>query len=85
MYTKTTFKNNYYYNIMQNTNTNIEEMNLAPEVTASLKKYNSAIEWALAAAQKLESICVTAHLAELFWVDEEQTASTIKEDYLQAA
>lgn len=66
-------------------NTNTHDMNLAPEVNAALNKYNSAIEWALAAVQKLEAISVTAHLAELFWADETQTAQTIKEDYLVAA
>lgn len=70
---------------MKNTNTNIDTMNLNPEVTATLKKYNTAIDGALQAVQKLESICVTAHLAELFGVSEEKTAQTIKEDYLMAA
>ena len=82
MYTKTNFKiytNNY--TTMKDTNT----MNLAPEVTNALNKYNTAIEWALAAAQKLESISITSHLAELFWVDEKQTADAITQDYLQAA
>ena len=70
---------------MKNTNTTIDAMNLSPEVTASLKKYNSAIDGALAAAQKLEAICVTAHLAEMFWADEKQAATAIKQDYLQTA
>ena len=70
---------------MKNTNTTIDSMNLDPEVTASLKKYNSAIEWALAAAQKLEAICVTAHLADMFWANTQQTAETLKKDYLIAA
>jgi hypothetical protein len=51
---------------MKNTNTTLESMNLSPEVSASLKKYNTAIDGALEAVQKLESICVTAHLAEFF-------------------
>ncbi len=71
--------------VMQNTNTNIETMDLNPEVSATLKKYNSAIDGALAAAQKLESICVTAHLAEMFWVSESETAKTMQKDYLMAA
>jgi hypothetical protein len=70
---------------MKNTNTTFEVMDLNPEVTASLKKYNSAIDWALEAVQKLESICVTAHLAELFWVSEAETSKTLKQDYLVAA
>lgn len=78
-------KNITNYTPMKNTNTNIDNMNLNPEVTATLKKYNTAIDGALQAVQKLESICVTAHLAELFWVDEQDAAKTIKEDYLTAA
>jgi len=60
-------------------------MDLAPEITAALSKYNSAIDWALAAVQKLESICVTSHLAEMFGVSENDTAEIIKEDYLVSA
>jgi len=67
---------------MKNTNTNT--MNLAPEVNQALSKYNSAIDGALAAVQKLESICVSAHLAELFWVDETQASKVISKDYLAA-
>lgn len=66
-------------------NTNTENMSLAPEVTAALKKYNTAIDSAMQAVQKLEAISVTAHLAELFWVNESQTAQALKEDYLAAA
>lgn len=66
---------------MENTN----KMELAPEVSAALHKYNSAIDWALAAVQKLESICVTSHLAEMFWVNETQTAKVLREDYLTTA
>jgi len=72
---------------MKNTNTtiNIEDLGLSNEVTANLKKYNSAIDSAMNAVQKLESICITAKLADLFWADEQQTADTIKHDYLQTA
>ncbi len=66
---------------MKNTNT----MNLAPEVTAALNKYNSAIDGALAAVQKLESIAITAHLAELFWASQTQTAQALRQDYLTTA
>jgi hypothetical protein len=47
---------------MKNTNTT----SLAPEIVAALYKYNSAIDGALAAVQKLEYIAITAHLAEFF-------------------
>lgn len=47
---------------MKNNNT----MNLAPEVVNALKKYNSAIDGALEAVQKLEAISITKHLAEYF-------------------
>ncbi len=57
-------------------------MDLSPEVNASLKEYNNNISWALEAMQKLESIAITAHLAEMFWVKEEKTAQVIKQDYL---
>lgn len=70
---------------MKNTNTNFEEMNLSTEVTDVLKGYNSAINGALDAVQKLESICVTAHLAEMFGTSETKTAAIIQEDYLVAA
>jgi hypothetical protein len=70
---------------MENTNTTLESMNLNPEITATLKKYNSAIDGAMQAVQKLESICVTAHLAELFGAKQEQVAQTIQQDYLVAA
>lgn len=70
---------------MTNTNINIDAMNLNSEVSATLKKYNTAIDWALEAVQKLESISVTAHLAELFWVDELETAETLRKDYLVSA
>lgn len=62
-----------------------DTLNLAPEVQNALKKYNTAIDGALEAAQKLEAIAVTAHLAELFGANENQTAQAIKEDYLVAA
>lgn len=72
---------------MKNTNTtrNIDDLGLSSEVTANLKKYNSAIDTALDAVQKLESICITAKLAEMFWADTSQTAKAIKQDYLVAA
>lgn len=70
---------------MENTNTNFADMNLAPEITQALWEYNSTINSALDAMQKLESISITAHLAEMFWVKEESTAQVIKEDYLVAA
>jgi len=70
---------------MKNTNINIDDLGLSSEVTANLKKYNNAIDGALAAAQKLESICITAKLSEMFWVDDDKTAETIKQDYLMAA
>lgn len=66
---------------MKNTNT----ISLAPEVSQALRKYNSAVEWALDAVKKLEAITVTAHLAEYFWADEAQTARILKQDYLVAA
>ncbi|MCD5375205.1 hypothetical protein LR010_01995 [Candidatus Gracilibacteria bacterium] len=70
---------------MTNTNINIDAMNLNSEVSATLKKYNTAIDGALEAVQKLESISVTAHLAELFGVDELETAETLRKDYLVSA
>ena len=72
---------------MKNTNTtlSIEELGLSSEVTANLKKYNSAIDGALEAVQKLESISITARLAEMFGANEAQTADAIKQDYLVAA
>ncbi len=72
---------------MKNTNTtlNIDDLGLSSEVTANLKKYNSAIDGALEAVQKLEAISITARLAEMFAADEAQTAEAIKQDYLVAA
>ncbi len=72
---------------MKNTNTtlNIDDLGLSSEVTANLKKYNSAIDGALEAVQKLEAISITARLAEMFAADETQTAEAIKQDYLVAA
>lgn len=70
---------------MKNTNTTFETMNLSSEVTATLNKYNSAIDGALEAVQKLEAICVTAHLAEFFGTSQEKSASIISQDYLVAA
>ena len=66
-------------------NTRIEDMKLAPAVTQALWEYNATINRALEAMQKLESISVTAHLAEMFWKKDEQTAELIREDYLVAA
>jgi len=57
----------------------------ATAVNEALEHYNSVIDTALEAAQKLESICITEHLAEMFWVKETKTAELIQEDYLQAA
>ena len=66
---------------MKNTNT----MNLSSEVNAALKKYNTAVESALEAVQKLESIAITKRLSEMFAVKEEKAARLIQEDYLIAA
>lgn len=60
----------------------IYEMNLAPTVQAELKKYNKAIDSALDAVQKLEAICVTRKLSEMFWNNEKQTVELLQEDYL---
>jgi len=64
---------------------NTENTNYAPAVQDALSHYNSVIDSALAAAQKLESICITEHLAEMFWVQETKTAELIRDDYLQTA
>ena len=64
---------------------NTENTNYSPAIQETLQHYNSVIDWALAAAQKLESICITEHLAEMFWVTEDYTAEIIKDDYLQTA
>jgi hypothetical protein len=71
---------------MNNTNTTlgIDNLGLSSEVSANLKKYNSAIDGALDAVQKLESICITAKLAEMFGADNTQTADAMKQDYLVA-
>lgn len=75
-------KNTY----LTNKNTmNTQNTQYAPAVEEALNHYNSVIDGALAAAQKLESICITEHLAEMFWVAETDTAQIIKEDYLQVA
>ena len=72
---------------MKNTNTtlSIDDLGLSNEVTANLKKYNSAIDTALDAVQKLESIRVTTKLADMFWSNQTQTADALKQDYLVAA
>lgn len=72
---------------MKNTNTtlSIDDLGLSSEVTANLKKYNSAIDGALEAVQKLEAISITAKLAEMLGTDQAQTADVIKHDYLIAA
>lgn len=72
---------------MKNTNTtlSIDDLGLSSEVTANLKKYNSAIDGALQAVQKLESISVTAKLADMFGADANQTAQALKQDYLVSA
>lgn len=62
--------------------TEIQTLNLAPEVESSLIHYNGAIDNAMNAVQKLEAICITKRLAEMFWAEEGQTAEIIKEDYL---
>jgi len=88
MYTKNQIYKTYYKNtIMKNTNTmlSIDELGLSSEVTANLKKYNSAIDGALEAVQKLESISVTAKLADMFGSDAGQTAQALKQDYLVTA
>jgi len=46
--------------------TKIQDGELSVDVSNALKKYNTAIDGALAAVQKLESIAITAHLAEMF-------------------
>lgn len=65
--------------------TNIQMWWLSQEVTQALHKYNTAIDGALAAAQKLEAISITSHLAEMFWCNEQNTAKMIQEDYLTTA
>jgi len=67
-----------------NTTLSIDDLGLSTEVTANLKKYNSAIDSAMQAVQKLEAISITAKLAEMFEADETQTADTLKQDYLVA-
>jgi len=54
----------------------------APAVENALKEYNASINSALEAVQKLEAIAITAHLSKMFWVQEEQAARLIQEDYL---
>jgi hypothetical protein len=46
--------------------TQINNIEFSTEVHAALTKYNKAVDSALEAVQKLESISITAHLAELF-------------------
>jgi len=65
--------------------TQINNIEFSTEVHAALTKYNKAVDSALEAVQKLESISITAHLAELFWVKEQQTAKMIQQDYLIGA
>ena len=55
---------------------------LAPEVRESLQAYNTAIDNALGAVQKLEAICITKRLAEMFWTQDQQVAEMIREDYI---
>ncbi len=66
-------------------NTHIQDLKLNPAVSQALWEYNSSINRALDAMQKLESISITAHLADMFGVQEQQTAQIIKDDYLIAA
>ncbi|MDA9128895.1 hypothetical protein N9J72_00265 [Candidatus Gracilibacteria bacterium] len=63
-------------------NTNTQSMNLSNEVTEALSHYNSVIDSALDAVQKLESIYITKHLTQLFGVDETKVARTLEKDYL---
>ena len=56
-----------------------------PEVEQALKKYNCSINAALEAVQKLEAIAVTARLSKMFWVQEQEAAQMIQQDYLVAA
>ena len=63
-------------------NTNTHKMNLAPEVTEALCHYNSVIDGALEAVQKLESIYITEHLSKIFGANEEKVARTLEKDYL---
>ncbi|NDK09662.1 hypothetical protein GW846_02690 [Candidatus Gracilibacteria bacterium] len=66
-------------------NTQIQTMNLAPEVSEALGQYNKSINAALEAVQKLESIAITARLAKMFGSQDSQTAQVIRQDYLVAA
>ncbi len=63
---------------MKNTNT----MQLSAEVTVALQKYNTQVQQALTAVQKLESIAITARLAKLFHSNDMQAAQALKQDYL---
>lgn len=58
---------------------------MSAEVEQALNKYNKAIDGALSAAQKLEAINITKHLAEMFWCNESKAAKVLQEDYLIAA
>ena len=60
----------------------MQQLQLAPEVFEALTSYNTSINSALNAVQKLEAIHITTHLAQYFWVSEQQAAKVIQEDYL---
>lgn len=62
-----------------------ENTNYAPAVNEALNEYNKAVDMALDAVQKLESIYVTEHLVKLFGTNETQAAKALEEDYLVAA
>lgn len=57
----------------------------APAVAQALSDYNSSINKALEAVQKLEAIAVTARLSKMFWVQETKAAQIIRSDYLVSA
>lgn len=64
---------------------NTDKTQLAPAVQAALSEYNVAINWALDAVQKLESICITKRLSEMFWVEDKETVEILQKDYLETA
>ena len=57
-------------------------LKLSPEVSNTLQHYNSQIESALEATQKLHNIAISMRLADMFWVSEENAAKMIQKDYL---
>lgn len=62
-------------------NTQTQEI-YAPAVAQALSDYNSSINKALEAVQKLEAIAVTARLSKIFWVQEAKASQMIHSDYL---